>query len=167
MIDTIIHLLVNTLIIIANLFAVLLAAAAAVRVFMVIRNLLTLKKLKKLYPVYGGVKVDLIYKSSIRSDEDGVAQGSVNYRTKVMKLALMIPNKKFVENYLHERRHTEQMFSKNEELFALYERGKEQMSNTKYYSKILHMSSFDIYWNSPHEVDARDWAKKTAEEYLK
>ena len=167
MIDTIIHLLINALVIVANAFILLLAAAAAVRVYMVIKNLLTLKKLQKIYPVYGGVKVELVYKDRIRGDGDGIAQGSVNYRTKIMRLALMIPHKKFVENYLHERRHTEQMFSGDEELFALYERGKEQMSNTLYYSKILHMTPFDIYWNSPHEVDARDWAKKTTEEYLK
>ena len=129
MIETIIHLLVNTLIIIANLFLAIIIIAIAIRAYRGIRNLVAIKKLQKLYPTYGGVKVELIYRDRLPVDNDGITEGLIRRRSRVIQLALFVPCKRFVENYLHERRHSEQMFSGDTVLYSLYEEGRERINS--------------------------------------
>ena len=120
-------------------------------------------KVVKAYPPFGGCSVKIVFSHDLPEMKGG--KGVFDPREKEIRVALHNPLNKVLENYLHERRHSEQRFSGNEELLVMFATSNRKLAQAERNIKGDDFL-YEVYFNSPHEVDARAWAEKEIKGYL-
>jgi len=121
-------------------------------------------KLIGLYPPFGECEVILVRNHSLVRGSH--VSGDFNGADKIIRVAMNNSLKSIMDTYLHERRHSEQAFGDNLKLTSMYNGA---VGFLTYMDAIPNRSSserFSDYYDSEHEVDARNHAASTLKEYL-